>query len=454
MVAVLSAVVIYVILLTIFTDNFTNEVKSEKPLVTIMLDGSFKDFNNFKKMIAAFEEENPDIRVKLNYTPVNYPNKLRLLVSANVPPDIGIIYDRNFREYLRWDVFTPLDSFINHPNPEYRGNMQEFRPLALKTFQHQGHQFCMPLYEGTLMVHYNRKLLKKANLPEPAPDWTWSDFLNIYCKNLTRDTDGDGRVDQFALNTLSSWLYWTPFMINRGADIISGDGNQWLMDTPEGWQTWDDFGELVWKYKAIPDYTNQVEKGWGNTGFILQRYAMTITGPWELALLTELPNLDFDVVMPPRDKNQMSRFISGGLCIFRQCKYKEAAWRLVKFITNTERGQAFSSRTRLPAMKSLKEKIIAGDYSFAEDPEVKAVFERTGKYMRKFIIEEDNLFFLNFNDRFEEMDRIINHNIEGLLTGGIDGKKFTKRVVNRFIEAGLFEEQYKGQTVDKTWFWD
>ncbi|MFH1761025.1 MAG: sugar ABC transporter substrate-binding protein [bacterium] len=441
-------VLTYLILLSVFTDSFTNELDSDKPVVTIMVSGSFEEMNLYKRLVGNFEKENPDIRVKLNFVPGDYTKKLRLLVSANVPPDVCIIYDREFREYIRWDCFVPLDSFINHPEPDLRADLSKYRPLAIKCFKSDGIQYGMPLYEGTLQIFYNRRLLREAGLAYPKSGWTYSEFLNDYLKILTRDTDNDGRVDQFGITPFSSWLYFTPMMINMGAEIINEDGSKWLMDTPEGWRAWDEYSQLMWKHKVLPDFSNRVEMGWGNIGFVVQRYAMWVSGPWNLGQLCDLPKLDFDVVMPPGEKYHKTRYITGSLVIFKQCKHKLAAWKLIKYITNTDKCQA-TLMGRIPVLQTVKDAYLRDDFSLIEDPELKEEVKKIVKYLKKFIVDEEKLYFLNFGDEYNEMDRHINHEEEALAWGRINGKKFVKRLINRYIESGIFNDQYKGQKVDK-----
>ena len=42
----------------------------------------------------------------------------------------------------------------------------------------------------------NKTLLAKEIIALPENNWTWKDFLEI-CRKVTRDTNGDGILDQF-----------------------------------------------------------------------------------------------------------------------------------------------------------------------------------------------------------------------------------------------------------------
>src|SRR3712207_7658069 len=62
------------------------------------------------------------------------------------------------------------------------------------------------LFRSQLMIYYNRKLFREAGLPDPPPkDWPWHEWLAA-CKKLTKDRDGDGRLDQFGTDRKSTRL--------------------------------------------------------------------------------------------------------------------------------------------------------------------------------------------------------------------------------------------------------
>ena len=57
-------------------------------------------------------------------------------------------------------------------------------------------QYGWPLVTGVpFVLYYNEDILNA--LGEKAPE-TWDDFARI-CQEATKDTDGDGKVDQYGL---------------------------------------------------------------------------------------------------------------------------------------------------------------------------------------------------------------------------------------------------------------
>lgn len=77
-------------------------------------------------------------------------------------------------------------------------------------------------------IFFNKRLLKEAGIDENEPydlqaanEWTWEKFEE-YCKKLTKDTDGDGKTDQYAMASFSK--YYLPMCAaNNNATFIDRD---------------------------------------------------------------------------------------------------------------------------------------------------------------------------------------------------------------------------------------
>ena len=56
-------------------------------------------------------------------------------------------------------------------------------------------------------------------MPLPKPDWKWEDFLAA-AKALTKDNDGDGRIDIYGLGFEPTLIRVAPFVWQAGGDIV------------------------------------------------------------------------------------------------------------------------------------------------------------------------------------------------------------------------------------------
>jgi len=451
--SLLSAVIFYVVLLTLYTDNFSNDRESDIPTITVQVGGGIPEMRFWKKTVSLFETENPDIKIRLNFTPGDYGRKMKLLIASGTPPDISILYERYFNEYHEYAVLEDLTDYAG--SEKYPADLSEYRELAINAFSKNNRLYGMPLYEGTYMVVLNKKHFKKAGLDIPTDGWTYEEFIKKYGRALTIDTDGDGRIDQYAMNPISNWRYFMPLVYATGdLKILSKDGSQWLMDNPKGWWAWNEFGKLVTSYKMAPGRAAQVANDYGLIGFIVQRYSMAMNGPWNISQFLDVPSLDFEVVMPPGGQGRIPKtaFVCGALVMFKASRYKEAAWRFIRFCTNDPRAQLLSLGHRIPTMKSVKEMVKKNDLSLIKDEDTRKEYARYLPHLKKFIIPDENLYFLNFTKEQTTLTRIIRHEFSDLQRGIIDGRTFLGRVTNRIIEDGIFYEQHKDQKVNKKFF--
>ncbi len=149
-----------------------------------------------------------------------------------------------------------LDSFITEPFP------------ANTVFQ--GHLYQIADRVGNhLCLVYNKKLV-------PKPPQTISELIALG-KQLTRDTDGDGRPDTYAL----AWNYTepafaVPFIGGYGGWVID-EHNQPTLNTPAVVKAAQLIYDLANKYRIIP---RECDYETANALFLDGRVAMIINGPW------------------------------------------------------------------------------------------------------------------------------------------------------------------------------
>ncbi len=82
---------------------------------------------------------------------------------------------------------------------------------------------------NTHPLGFNKQLLDSYGLEDPRVlwekgEWTWDKFEE-YCKILTKDTDGDGNIDQYGFCAWDSDQF-EEFMLSNGANIASGTTQQ------------------------------------------------------------------------------------------------------------------------------------------------------------------------------------------------------------------------------------
>lgn len=90
--------------------------------------------------------------------------------------------------------------------------------------------------EATYPLAFNLQLLQENNLEDPRElykrgEWTWDKFLD-YCKVLTKDTDGDGTLDQFGYCGFIQETF-EQLLMSNGASVATGTKEE-LTSEPTG----------------------------------------------------------------------------------------------------------------------------------------------------------------------------------------------------------------------------
>jgi multiple sugar transport system substrate-binding protein len=203
--------------------------------------GSYEEWQLFQRMKQEFEAAHPEIVVKLEYWPGgNYEDKLKLVMAAGNAPDVMAIQDEPFPAYCTRQQYEDLTPYMEAAGDAF-APCRFFR-TALETFRYHGRYYGVPWNGGQVMIYYNRALFRRAGIPEPAPDWTWDDFLRT-CRALTQDWDGDGRIDQFGFEIQtggsSGWMNLLPWIWDAGADVLDPEMTHCTINTPRGSAGWN-----------------------------------------------------------------------------------------------------------------------------------------------------------------------------------------------------------------------
>lgn len=119
---------------------------------------------------------------------------------------------------------TPLNKYLNdknYPNIE----QEDIIPFVWKGFN-PGKDICwIPYQPDTRIFFYRKDILEKEGIRPPK---TWDELLDAAAK-LTKDTNGDGKVDQygFVFPAMRGWnltLAWIPFVFAAGGDTFDAKG--------------------------------------------------------------------------------------------------------------------------------------------------------------------------------------------------------------------------------------
>ena len=214
-----------VILVLIAAVGIIVKAKQEKEIVLEfgMFTGSNWDVasaNSFvimDKAIAAFEESHPGVKIHYDsgILKEDYSEWCARKLLRGDLPDVFMVLDTDFNQYCSLGALKNLYDIITE-DTEF--DESKYFTTALDIGKNSGHQYALPYEVVPTLLFVNKSLLAKEGIEMPKQDWTWSDMYEI-CRKVTRDTDGDGLIDQFGTYNYN----WLNVVQTSGASLFSDD---------------------------------------------------------------------------------------------------------------------------------------------------------------------------------------------------------------------------------------
>lgn len=282
-------------------------------------------------VIKKFEVSHPGIKVKVEYVSGGTYNKFLVQLAGGNLPDVVNMNDTVYPDLVYRNAFLPLDKFIEKD----KLSIEDFKPSALKYGTLNNTIYVIPMFTGSIVIFYNKDLFKEAGIPFPKDGWTWDEFKDV-CKRLTMDKDGDGKIDQYALD---GWglLNWYPMILQNGGYIISPDKKKCLINSPEAIDAMRFVQDLFIRDKVlVSEIVSPSLKQMGGSAMMSNNKVAMTTGGFGAYL--GFPDIDWDIVAPPEKMGGRRVFHGGcwGYAIPNGAKNPEAGWELIKYLTSKE----------------------------------------------------------------------------------------------------------------------
>ncbi|QJD86926.1 ABC transporter substrate-binding protein [Cohnella herbarum] len=307
-----------------------------------------------KKMIQAFEKENPNVKVKMEVIPYgDYETKIRTALAAGNAPDIIGLDGPTLAAYAHQEAVVPLDKYM-----DIDGNKEDIAAPVLESLTYKGQIFAAPLNDASIGMFYNKKLFEKNGIELPSKDpnqaWTWEQVLEAAKKindpaNKIYGIDpgwglGEGEGSTFVK---------LPFIWQAGGEILSPDGTEvkGYLDSPESKKALSFFSSLYNEHKVAAKELPPEAFETGKLGII-------VNGPWAISgFATSHPEFklgeDWDIAPLWKDAKQVTPNGSWNMAITKDSKHPDEAWKFVNWVTGIEGAKTWYQETKnLPARLS------------------------------------------------------------------------------------------------------
>lgn len=294
--------------------------------------GSKSEVEILKPILADFERENPDLKVDFVHIPQNYFQKIHLLFASNLAPDVIFINNLYLPIYANAGVLEEL-----HTPKE-----GIFYNKSLKALSYKDKLYAIPRDVSTLVIYYNKNIFKKYNIQVPNRYWTFDDLLTL-SRKLTIDTNNDGKTDIWGISFEEDPLFYLPYLISEGGGFLSDDLNTLIVNSPESQKGLKFYAELRNKYHVAPTESESASETMAQM-FLQGKLAMQLSGRWLVPKYREDAKFEWNVInFPSGDKGSIVPLDASGWAIAKSSNHKEAAMRLIEFLSSKNSIEKFSN---------------------------------------------------------------------------------------------------------------
>jgi multiple sugar transport system substrate-binding protein len=322
--------------------------------------GDPTELKNQQALVAAFHASEPKITVNLVQTDWDsYWDKIKTGLAGGAASDVFAMDGPLFPDYARRDVLLDLTPYIQAEGYP----LTSLNTLGVKDFTTaDGKQMGLPRDLNVIALFYNKVMFDQAGIPYPDDTWDWQKLVDV-AKQLTKDSNGDGKTDQWGLYTETTDMenYWSSLVWQNGGDIIAPDGKTTVLDTPQAAGGIQFLQDLIWKDKVVPDPALFAETG---DAFEQGKAAMEINGSW-LVATDEAAKLNFGIApIPKGPAGRVTSVNPTGAVIFKGSKSPDAAWAFVKYLASPE------AQLKLMTLKSsipVNTEVLTGPFATSYD---------------------------------------------------------------------------------------
>lgn len=320
----------------------TPQAPPEAVTLRFAVSGEPADVEAYAMVARAFETAHPGVTVEIDQTPSagDFNTKMAAAFAAGNPPDVLTVGYRYLGKYAARGVLEVLEprmaaSPIAPPSAFY--------PQALDAYRIDGQVVCVPINISSSVIYYNKDMFDRGAVAYPQPGWTWADFAAT-AKALTRDTDGDGQIDQWGFDTVNDIRRLAPFVWQHGGDIVDdlATPTRLTLDAPAAVEALQWFVDLQLVEHVRPGKEEAAATD-PDERFIEGKLAMDMGSRVSTAQFLAIEGFAWDVAPLPRDRGAASVLHSEAYCMAAASQVKDTAWSFIEFASG-EQGQTIAAK--------------------------------------------------------------------------------------------------------------
>ena len=375
---IISLIVIFLLIVggaTAYQWYKGSKVVAFKP-ATLEFWGVWEDPDVIKDVISSYRSRHPQVTINYrSFRPEEYSQKLLEAWALDKGPDIFMIPNASVRQYLAYS--TPMPVSMQVPTQRIEGTVKKqtinemttytgytsknikdtFLPVVYDDVVIDNQIYALPFSVDTMALFYNRDLLQKSDLAEPAT--TWDEIVTQVGKISRRNEEDQLIQSGIALGTTNN--------IPNAFDIISllmmqigvpmeNQGTVAFAKNPDSLTALRFFGGFAQPTTAV--YSWNVEMGDALDMFTAGKLAYFLGYNYNVQQIKDAnPKLDWDVVPVPQaqgSENPVTYANYWVAAVANKSKSKGVAWQFIQEMTNKNNVLDYLTATKkTTALRSL-----------------------------------------------------------------------------------------------------
>ncbi|MCH7875981.1 MAG: sugar ABC transporter substrate-binding protein [Gemmatimonadetes bacterium] len=319
-----------------------------------------------QRIADTFAARHPGVRVTVESIVTNYGEKLVTAIASGLPPDVFLLDAPDIPTFVERGLVLDLAPYVQRVGYDTSAAF----PRVLAIFRRGARLFALPKGFTPLVIYYNRRLFAELGVPLPSDTgWTWEQFLAT-ARALTRDLDGDGRTDIFAVNFPRQLYEWIPWVWSAGGDILDPQGTRTVgyLDSDPTVATLEFLTSLVTEHGVAPPIQFLRSGDPMRVGrFYIGRQAMLISGHWHMPRLLAYArrgDLEIGVAPIPHREGAAAQTViyASGWAVPANVRHKRLAVELAAFLAGEEaQRMRAESGLEIPALEAVARAVAARD---------------------------------------------------------------------------------------------
>ncbi len=344
----------------------------------------------YSKLVQEFTEAHKDKIKNINFeitTQDEYETKMTANMTANDMPDIFYVAPERLKSFVDNGYVLPLDNLVDS------AAVDNLWPISKTAYMYDGSKvgsgslYCLPKDLSCFAFAYNKQIFDEAGIPYPDPEkpYTFAEFLDV-CKQLTKDKDGDGEIDQWGVANADGFGL-TPFIYGNGGHFLNEDHTKVVINEDKAFkEALQYYVDLTAKEGVTPSVEQDTALG-GYQRWLDGQVAFYACGTWDVAAFMDKNTFPYEwdlcgwPVGPSGDGRSTAWLGTVGYAISKNTEQPELCAELIQMLsTNLDGQKAVSGETtgksiQIPnimdyAKSTFKEKVADGTIPYASNVDV------------------------------------------------------------------------------------